>query len=101
MILYYILHALLNMSCLKLYQRCKAYYHAGFTSIKQLFSWFGGYIPKFYKYTDLRIKTFIVPEDNIMNTKSGKQVLFIKPGTSVPDDRQITNVDFEIDEIPF
>lgn len=83
------------------YKHCKAYYHAGFLCIKQLYSWFGGYIPKFYKHTDLRIKRFIVPEDHIMTTKSGKQILFIKPGTDLPDDSQITDVEFEIDEIPF
>lgn len=85
----------------RIYYHCKQYYHAGFKSITQLFSWFGGYLPKFYLMTDLRVKKFIVPEEHIMQTISGKQILFVKPGTDYKPLDQITEVDFEIDEIPF
>lgn len=82
------------------------HYHAGFESMKQLFKWFGGYLRRFIKTSDLRIKVFEVPEEHVIKLRSGTQLVFIKPGNPVPEtqppgigDDEITDVEFE--ELPW
>lgn len=54
-------------------------YVYGFDSMKKLFAWFGGLIPQFYKYSDLRIVKYTIPDENVIYSISGKQIAFIKP----------------------
>lgn len=58
------------------YSRCGYRISGGFENMKDLFKWFGGLIPQFYKHTDLRIKKYMVNDNDIFYSKSGKQIIF-------------------------
>jgi hypothetical protein len=53
-------------------------YYAGFSSMLDLFKWFGGWLRVFYKTTDLRIVKYMVPANHTLTCKSQRQLIFIK-----------------------
>ena len=54
-------------------------FYCGFKSITDLFKWFGGLIPLFYKHTDFRIVKYKAKEEDIYHAMSDNQLIFKKP----------------------
>lgn len=54
-------------------------YFFGFDTMQKLFFWFGGVIKLFYKSSIFRIVIYEIEESEIIYSRSGKQVAFIKP----------------------
>lgn len=67
---------------------------SGFKSMQDMFKWFGGLLPRFYKYSKLRIKIFDIEEESVYKSIDDTQVIFFK-------EPKLKQIQTQEEDIPF
>jgi hypothetical protein len=52
---------------------------SGFANIRDVYKWFGGLIPQFYKKSKLRIVKYTVKDEDVLTSTLGNQIIFRRP----------------------